>query len=151
MERIDDAVRRILKMKFELNLFNNPYDKSEDYPLFSSVEFRKIGIRDCNRSYYFVEKHKQIFFPFENKKSAGVRPECQFDANTQWGLVLFIGWAIKAEQFTENTIRFSKRSAMKWAKNVSYAPGVSYVEGGKYWEEKSEHQWSCKKAKKQII
>ena len=32
MERIDDAVRRILRMKFRLNLFERPYWSPSEYP-----------------------------------------------------------------------------------------------------------------------
>jgi len=39
IERIDDAVRRILKVKYELGLFDRPYSDPEDYPLFGSEEF----------------------------------------------------------------------------------------------------------------
>jgi beta-glucosidase len=39
MERIDDAVRRILTVKFRLNLFERPYTKVEDYPEFASEAF----------------------------------------------------------------------------------------------------------------
>ncbi len=39
MSRIDDAVSRILKMKFELNLFQNTVANLKDYPKFGSQEF----------------------------------------------------------------------------------------------------------------
>jgi len=39
VERINDAVRRILRVKFELGLFDNPYTNPESYPLFGSKEF----------------------------------------------------------------------------------------------------------------
>lgn len=39
IERIDDAVRRILFAKFKLGLFNSCYNNPESYPLFGSVEF----------------------------------------------------------------------------------------------------------------
>jgi beta-glucosidase len=39
MSRIDDAVSRILKMKFEVNLFQNVIADLKDYPKFGSQEF----------------------------------------------------------------------------------------------------------------
>jgi beta-glucosidase len=39
MSRIDDAVSRILKMKFELNLFQSTVANLKDYPKFGSQEF----------------------------------------------------------------------------------------------------------------
>lgn len=38
MERIDDAVARILRLKFRLGLFDVPSTKPADYPLFASAE-----------------------------------------------------------------------------------------------------------------
>ncbi len=35
-QRLDDAVRRILRVKYRLDLFENPYTLKEDYPNFSS-------------------------------------------------------------------------------------------------------------------
>ena len=37
-ERLDDAVRRILRVKYRLDLFENPLTKKEDYPSFASKE-----------------------------------------------------------------------------------------------------------------
>jgi len=39
MSRIDDAVRRILRFKFELGLFDNPNTHYKDYPDFGSEKF----------------------------------------------------------------------------------------------------------------
>ncbi len=38
MDRIDDAVERILRLKFRLGLFDMPSTKPADYPLFASAE-----------------------------------------------------------------------------------------------------------------
>ncbi|WP_395051259.1 glycoside hydrolase family 3 N-terminal domain-containing protein [Flavobacterium sp.] len=43
MSRIDDAVFRILKMKFELNLFQNTVANLKDYPKFGSKEFIDVA------------------------------------------------------------------------------------------------------------
>ena len=37
-QRLDDAVRRILRVKYRLDLFENPYTLKEDYPNFASKE-----------------------------------------------------------------------------------------------------------------
>ena len=149
MERIDDAVRRILKMKFELNLFNNPYDKSEDYPLFGSVEFEKSAYETATEAITLLKNTNNILPLSKNKKVLVCGP----NANSM--RTLNGGWSYswlgdKAEQFTEkyNTIFEAIRNEVG-EKNVSYAPGVSYVEGGKYWEEKEVNiNEVVKKAKK---
>ncbi len=42
--RINDAVRRILRVKFELNLFNTPLTYFKDYPKFASAGISKGGL-----------------------------------------------------------------------------------------------------------
>lgn len=48
--RIDEAVRRILKLKFELGLFDHPYYPASDYPDFGSEKHRLVSLdaaREC--------------------------------------------------------------------------------------------------------
>ncbi len=39
MSRIDDACRRVLRMKYRLDLFKNPTQKLKNYPKFGGEEF----------------------------------------------------------------------------------------------------------------
>ena len=133
----------------ELNLFENPYDKSEDYPLFGSAEFEKASYNAASEAITLLKNSKNIL-PFSKNKKVLV---CGPNANSM--RTLNGGWSYswlgdKAEQFTEkyNTILEAIRNEAG-EKNVSYAPGVSYVEGGKYWEEKEVSiKEAVKKAKK---
>lgn len=43
MERLNDAVRRILYVKKQLGLFNNPLPNLDNYPLFGSQKFKDIA------------------------------------------------------------------------------------------------------------
>lgn len=43
MARIDDAVKRILRMKYEVNLFDRPLDNPKDYPLFNGKEHNQFN------------------------------------------------------------------------------------------------------------
>ncbi len=43
--RIDEAVRRILRLKFELGLFDNPYPNPALVAQFGSEEFRRVNLR----------------------------------------------------------------------------------------------------------
>ena len=45
MERIDDAVRRVLRLKFRLGLFDNPNWDLDKYEKFGSEEFRQMSYR----------------------------------------------------------------------------------------------------------
>jgi beta-glucosidase len=43
MSRIDDAVSRILKVKYETGLFEQPVGDANDYPLFNSTEHNRLN------------------------------------------------------------------------------------------------------------
>ena len=47
MDRIDDAVSKILKLKFELDLFENPSTNPADYNDFASEEFQNMAYNCC--------------------------------------------------------------------------------------------------------
>jgi len=48
--RIDDAVRRILRVKYEIDLFNTPVTYLKDYPKYGSEEFHKASYRTAGES-----------------------------------------------------------------------------------------------------
>ncbi len=136
MERIDDAVRRILKMKFELNLFERPYENPADYPLFGSQEFRKAAYETAVESMTLLKNENEILPLASNKKILVTGP----NANSMRSLNG--GWSYswlgdKTEQYAGeyNTILEAVRKNAG-EKNVIYSPGVAWVETGKYWEEK---------------
>jgi len=136
MERIDDAVRRILKMKFELDLFERPYENPADYPLFGSQEFRKAAYETAVESMTLLKNENEILPLASNKKILVTGP----NANSMRSLNG--GWSYswlgdKTEQYAGeyNTILEAIRKNAG-EKNVIYSPGVAWVETGKYWEEK---------------
>ena len=136
MSRIDDAVRRILKMKFELNLFERPYENPTDYPLFGSQEFRKVAYETAVESITLLKNEQNILPLPANKKVLVTGP----NANSMRSLNG--GWSYswlgdKTEQYAGeyNTILEAVQNNIG-AKNTIYSPGVAWVETGKYWEEK---------------
>ncbi|MDD3489186.1 MAG: glycoside hydrolase family 3 N-terminal domain-containing protein [Paludibacter sp.] len=136
MSRIDDAVRRILKMKFELSLFERPYENPADYPLFGSQEFRKAAYETAVESMTLLKNENEILPLASNKKILVTGP----NANSMRSLNG--GWSYswlgdKTEQYAGeyNTILEAVRKNAG-EKNVIYSPGVAWVETGKYWEEK---------------
>ena len=50
MSRIDDAVRRVLRLKYRLNLFEKPYYDLKDYPLFGSPEHAAAALQAAEES-----------------------------------------------------------------------------------------------------
>ena len=136
MERIDDAVRRILKMKMKLNLFEHPFDETGDYPLFGSKEFEQDSYKAASEAITLL-KNKNNILPLAKDKKVLV---CGPNANSM--RTLDGGWSYswqgeKTAKFTgqHNTILEAIQNEIG-KDNVGYVSGVSYVDGGKYWEEK---------------
>jgi len=135
MERIDDAVRRILKMKMKLNLFEHPFDETGDYPLFGSKEFEQDSYKAASEAITLL-KNKNNILPLAKNKKVLV---CGPNANSM--RTLDGGWSYswqgeKTAKFTGqyNTILEAIQNEIG-VNNVTYVPGVLYNEKGKYWEE----------------
>lgn len=69
MARIDDAVRRILQVKFELGLFENPMADRSLFPLIGSPEHRAVARQCVRESLVLLRKNDNILpLPKDNVK-----------------------------------------------------------------------------------
>ncbi|MBH83057.1 MAG: beta-glucosidase, partial [Flavobacteriales bacterium] len=60
VSRINDAVRKILKLKFELDLFENPVTNFQDYPKFGSDESNKLAYESASESITLLKNNNSI-------------------------------------------------------------------------------------------
>lgn len=67
MSRIDDAVSRILKMKFELNLFQNTVANLKDYPKFGAAEHIEEAYKTASESITLL-KNENAVLPLDKKE-----------------------------------------------------------------------------------
>lgn len=67
MERLDDAVRRILYVKNQLGLFGNPLPDMSKYPLFGSQTFKNIAKQAALESITLLKNEAQIL-PLNNSQ-----------------------------------------------------------------------------------
>jgi len=67
MSRIDDAVRRVLRLKFRLGLFDHPNTLLKDYPLFGSKEHALIALHAAEESEVLL-KNKDNILPLPQGK-----------------------------------------------------------------------------------
>jgi len=126
LSRIDESVRRILKLKFELNLFNNPNSSYKDYPDFGSEKHAKLAYNSASEAITLL-KNKNSLLPLKkNLKILVTGP----NANSMRSLNG--GWTYswqgeKTEKFAQNhnTI-FESISNNFGVKNVKFVPGISY-------------------------
>jgi beta-glucosidase len=133
--RIDDAVRRILRVKYEIDLFDTPVTYLKDYPKFASAEFKKAAYRTAAESITLLKNRNNTLPLKKNARVLVTGP----NANSM--RTLNGGWTYtwQGERTDEygaqyNTILESIQKKLG-AKNVVYAPGVVYKMKGKYWED----------------
>lgn len=135
MNRIDDAVRRVLRLKFRLNLFDKPYYDLKDYPLFGSKEHAAVALKAAEESLVLLKNTDGILPLKKGKKILVTGP----NANSM--RCLNGGWSYtwqgsNAEMCAEayNTIleAFTNKFGPD---NVIYEAGVTYNNKGDWWEE----------------
>ena len=135
MSRIDDAVRRILRLKLRLGLFEKLYNDFKNYPKFGSQEFADQALQAAIESIVLLKNTDNILPLAPGKKLLVTGP----NANSM--RTLNGGWSYswqgdKADQCAGqyNTI-LESLTAKYGADNVVYEAGVTYKQGGLWWEE----------------
>jgi len=133
--RIDDAVRRVLRMKFRLGLFDKPYWEVSDYPEFAGEAHIKAATLAAEESMTLLKNTDNILPLTKETKVLITGP----NANAM--RCLNGGWSYtwqgdRADEFAGayNTIleAFAHKAGTG---NVVYEPGVTYKERGAYGEE----------------
>jgi beta-glucosidase len=124
--RIDDAVRRILRVKMESGLFERPMTNPKDYPEFGSPAFEKAAYQAAAEAITLLKNQESILPLKKTTKVLVTGP----NANTMRSLNG--GWTYswqgeKVDEFTGkyNTILEAVQKEIG-APNVTYVPGVSY-------------------------
>lgn len=135
MPRIDDAVRRVLRMKFRLGLFERPYWPRADYPDFGSPAHETAAKAAADESITLLKNEDNILplKPDARILVAGPNGNSMRTLNGGWSY----SWqGEKVEEFAQdyNTI-FEALQNKFGAANVKYEPGVTYKMDGQYFEE----------------
>ena len=134
MERIDDAVRRILRVKYRLGLFDEPNTGGKDYDKFGSAEFAQKALKAAEESEVLL-KNDGILPLAKGQRILLTGP------NANQMRCLNGGWTYswqgsKVEDLAEpyNTI-YEALCNKYGAENVVLEQGVTYNEQGQYFEE----------------
>lgn len=124
--RIDQAVRRILRVKMELGLFEHPYYPLTDYPKFGSEEHRLVSLNAARESITLLKNENSIL-PLPKTSKVLVTG---FAANSM--RCLNGGWTYTWQgQLTDKYAAYKSTilkaiQAKVGDKNVMYAEGTSY-------------------------
>lgn len=134
MSRIDDAVRRVLRLKYRLGLFETPITKYTDYPKFGSKEHSALAQSAAEESIVLL-KNKGLLPLHKGEKILLTGP----NANSM--RCLNGGWSYTwqghlADRFAGQYNTIYEALCNKFGeKNVILEQGVTYVPEGKYYEE----------------
>lgn len=133
--RVDDAVRRILRVKFELGLFEKPVTNYKDYPKFGSKEFEKASYDAAAEAITLLKNEGNVLPLAKGAKILVTGPNAN-DIRTLDGAWSYSWQGEKVPQFTtqyNSILAALKKKA--GAENVTYVPGVRYKADGKWYEE----------------
>ena len=135
MSRIDDACRRVLRMKYRLDLFKNPTQKLKNYPKFGGEEFAKLALEGATESMVLLKNEGNILPLQYGKKILLTGP------NANQMRCLDGGWSYtwqghRTDEFAGKYNTIYEAFCNQYGKeNVVLNQGVTYNETGKYWEE----------------
>ena len=133
--RIDDAVRRILRVKYEAGIFETPVTYLKDYPKFGSTEFEQAAYNTAAESITLLKNNNNTLPIKANAKVLVTGP----NANSM--RTLNGGWTYswQGERTDEyatkyNTILEALQKKLG-AANVIHEQGVAYNMKGQYFED----------------
>ena len=134
MTRIDDAVRRILRAKYRLGLFDEPNTGGKGYEKFGSDEYAAAALRAAEESEVLL-KNDGILPLAKGKKILLTGP------NANQMRCLHGGWSYtwqgsRAEDLSEKYNTIYEALCQKYGKeNIILEQGVTYNENGAYYDE----------------
>ncbi len=137
MSRIDDAVARVLRLKYRLGLFDKPYWSTGDYPEFGSKEFADVALQAAEESEVLLKNEGGILPLAKGTKILLAGP----NANSM--RCLNGGWSYswqghRADECAQAYNTIYEALCNKFGKeNIIYEPGVTYApyKNDNWWEE----------------
>ena len=150
MSRIDDAVRRILRAKYRLGLFDEPNTGGKGYEKFGSDEFAQKALQAAEESIVLL-KNEEGILPLTLSPSHSLTPKkiLLTGPNANQMRCLHGGWSYtwqgsRAEDLAEKYNTIYEALCNKYGKeNIILEQGVTYNEEGSYYD---EHEPQIQKA-----
>ena len=140
MSRIDDAVRRILRAKYRLGLFEKPNTGGKGYEKFGSQEHADKALQAAEESMVLL-KNKDNILPLKTNSQQPTAKILLTGPNANQMRCLHGGWSYtwqgsKAEDLSEKYNTIYEALCNKFGKeNIILEQGVTYNENGAYYDE----------------
>ncbi len=142
MSRIDDAVRRVLRLKFRLGLFDDPYYNTSDFPKFGSKEHEQASTNAALEAITLLKNNDDILPLKKGKRVLITGP------NASTLRAINGGWTLSwqgnsADKYEEKGSSF-KTALEKYIgkENTIYSPGIEYATSG-HWANEQEPEISA--------
>lgn len=132
MSRIDDAARRVVLLKLQLDLFDTPNTYRKNYPQFGSKEFQQASY-DAAADAITLLKNDNNILPLQKGAKilvSGPNAVSKRSLNGGW---TFSWQGEKIDEFASEYNNLLDAITHTYGKeNVSYVPGVSYTAATEY-------------------
>ncbi|MFR9651859.1 MAG: glycoside hydrolase family 3 N-terminal domain-containing protein [Rikenellaceae bacterium] len=131
IKRIDDAVSRILRLKYRIGLFDRASWSASEYPKFASEEFAAVALKAAQNSQVLLKNIDNLLPLKEGTKILVTGPNANSmrSLNGGWS---YTWQGIGADTYTGDYDTIYEALAGRFgADNVSYVPTVEYDLGAK--------------------
>ncbi|MFD2163042.1 glycoside hydrolase family 3 N-terminal domain-containing protein [Paradesertivirga mongoliensis] len=126
MSRIDDAVRRILRVKFDVGLFDNPVGKASDYKEFNGVAHNKTNYEITSECITLLKNTNNLLPLKTDKKILVTGPA----ANSM--VALNGGWSRRWQGTNSDETEKDKNTIYEAIQNVFGSKNVDFAQGAKF-------------------
>ncbi|MDT5123301.1 MAG: beta-glucosidase [Acidobacteriota bacterium] len=125
MSRINEAVRRILKVKFDLGLFENAMPDPSLKARFATNESRQVAIQAARESMTLLKNTNNVLPLAKNRKVlvTGPTADSLISLNNGW---TYVWQGSNASLYPKDRPTILQAIETKVGKNVTYVPGVTF-------------------------
>lgn len=132
MSRIDDAARRVVLLKLQLDLFKTPNTYSKDYPQFGSKDFQQASYEAAADAITLLKNDNNVLPLQKGAKILVSGPNAVSKRSLNGGWT-FSWQGEKVDEFASQYNNLLDAITNTYGKeNVSYVPGVSYTAATEY-------------------
>jgi beta-glucosidase len=135
MSRIDDAVRRILRVKNEIDLFRTPTTSFKDYPKYAGNEFHRAAYSTAAESMTLLKNNNNTLPLSKSARLlvAGPNANSMRSLNGGWS---YTWQGDRTNELAQQYNTILEALTNKFGKgNITYVPGVAYNEKGQYFQD----------------
>ena len=124
INRINESVRRVLQLKFDVGLFDQPYVEQEAIKNFAQPEYKKTALDAARESITLLKNDKQILPLAKDKKILVTGPGAN-SLTTLNGAWSYTWQGTKPDYFSKDELTILKATEQKNS-NITYQQGTDF-------------------------